>query len=314
MTEQSVLIQTHFSAISPGTEYKLIESSRESPVPLGYSAAGTVLAVGSKVLGIKEGDKVACYGGPFVTHSERLVVPQNLCVRLPDDVSLSDAAFVGLGAIAVHGVRSLGIQFGEIVAIFGLGLLGQLSTQLCHEANYLSIVTDLSEVRRGRLLNHYSTASGVQVLDSSHFSAAISEASGGGGADAVLICAHSLQSGLLDAALEVVRYRGRVVIVGNIPVECSREKMFQKEVDVQVSRAGGIGRYDEGYENRGIDFPRSLVRWTEGRNMQEVIRLLASGRLDIDSLVTHRIAFNDAPSAYTEMKQESDFMAAVLSY
>lgn len=314
LNEHSVLVQTLYSAISPGTELGLIlNKSITEPHLLGYSAVGQVLKVGNQVREIVQGDMVACYGGPYVFHGERLSVPHTLCAKIPSNVSPKEAAFVGLGAIAIHGVRRLSLQFGESVAVLGLGFLGQLIAQLCQYAGYQVVATDMRDDRCETAKLH--GVSNVFARKEEVYQK-VQEISDGFGVDGVIISAHSLQAGLVDQALEWVAPRGKVVVVGNVKMEYSRETFFQKEADVLISRAAGPGRYDPVYENEAIDYPRAYVRWTEGRNLREYIRLLSEKRLNLSRLVTHEFPLFEATKAYRELQSpnKTEAMGVLLSY
>lgn len=312
--DMSVLIKTIYSAVSPGTELGIIQSSKETTHALGYSAVGEVLEVGEKVSDIKKGDMVACYGAPYVFHAERLSVPRNLCVKVPEGVSLKEAAFVGLGGIAIHGVRRAGLQFGESVLILGLGLLGQIISQICHQSNYQVIAADLNENRcrlAETLIPNVYCLSGAA---GQNFKEKISELTGGFGVDGVIISAHSNKEGLVDQSLDYVAPQGKIVVVGNILTSFSRERFFQKEADVLISRAAGPGRYDNNYERLSIDYPKGYVRWTEGRNLAEYIRLLMEKRLKMEHLITKEFDYADAKEAYQIVKGNPLALGVLFKY
>ncbi|MBO9608115.1 MAG: zinc-binding alcohol dehydrogenase [Paenibacillaceae bacterium] len=292
-----VLVETLYSAISTGTELLVLRSMPEQPHALGYSAAGIVRELGTGVEGLEPGQLVACYGGPYVRHAEWLSVPRNLVAPVGPNVSAEAAAFGGLGAIAIHALRQAKLQFGETAIVVGLGILGQLIAQIATAAAYDVIGFDLSE-ERCRLLR----ASGAEACSSAEDlqrllgSRAVK-------ADAVLVCAGGKQGGLIDQALDWLRDRGTVVIVGDVAATCSREKMFAKEANLVISRAGGPGRYDAGYEREGVDYPVGYVRWTEGRNLREFIRLLERGAIDVAQLITDRYRFASISDAYASLQQ-----------
>jgi len=297
-----VLVNVRYSAISPGTELNLIHNM---DVPdgfkLGYSASGEVAAVGSEVRDLKPGDFVACYGGPYVHHAEMLSVPRQLCAKLSSGRWLREAALVGLGSVAIHSVRRMSLQFGETVWIVGLGLLGQLMAQLCKQANYRVLATDKDPARVAA-----ARAVGVEAYpaDDGQLDAHIERFTDGCGFDGIALVAHASSPNIIASSMEKLALRGKFVLVGNVPIEFPRELFFQKEADFLIARAAGPGRYDEQYEDRNIDYPRSYVRWTEGRNMGEFVRQLEEGRLRIDSLLTHEVSIHRAPEAYKAMKED----------
>lgn len=292
-----VLIRTEYSAISPGTEMSMARRSGEKPVILGYSAAGIVERTGPGVEGIEAGMRLACYGGPYVRHAERLAVPANLTAVVPEPVDPQEAAFAGLGAIAIHALRVANLQFGESVIVVGLGILGNLVSQIAHAAAYRTAALDINPERGKKLrelgLPHvYSTPEELEKH--------LAEAAGQAGADAVVLCASGPGEALINRAMSWLRDRGKIVIVGDLTMEFSRADMFAKEVQVLISRAGGPGRYDAQYERENRDYPIGYVRWTEGRNVGEYIRLLAEGRISVRPLITDVIPLERAEEAYAK--------------
>lgn len=295
-----VLIETAYSLVSPGTELGLISRKvgDAAPFPLGYSASGTVIA--SSVASFQPGDEIACYGGPYVFHGSMLSVPHTLVRKLPGGLSLREAAFGGLGTVAVHSVRRGGNQFGELVVVVGLGVLGNMIAQVARAAGYEVIGTDPVEGRRTALSRLGITA---READQAALKQAVLARSEGRGADSVQVCAGGDAVPFLDQALDLVRPQGRVVIVGNVPGQFSREAQFQKEADIVIARAGGPGRYDPVYERDSIDYPAGYVRWTEGRNLGEFLRLLAIGAVQVAPLITHEFALDEAAEAYRTMQE-----------
>ncbi|MFC7750009.1 zinc-binding alcohol dehydrogenase [Paenibacillus thermoaerophilus] len=277
-----VLVRTEYSAISPGTELDMIRRSGERPVVLGYNAVGIVERAGDGVTELKPGQRVACYGAPYVHHASRIAVPVNLTAPVPDGVAPEEAAFAGLGAIAIHALRVADLRFGESAVVVGLGLLGHLTCQIAAAAACPVVGYDLNAERAAKL-----SACGVPLAVSTRadLEAALADITGGDGADAVLLCAGGDGQELIDASFGWVRDRGKIVLVGNVTANFSRGLMFQKEAQVLVSRAGGPGRYDARYERDNLDYPVGYVRWTEGRNMREYIRLLAEGRISVKPLI-----------------------------
>lgn len=295
-----VMIRTVCSAISPGTELMIARRPNKEAVPLGYSAAGYVEDIDGECPGLKIGQRVACYGGPYVRHAEWLCVPRNLVVPIPDSVGFEEASFVGLGAIAIHALRKASLQFGETVVVVGLGIIGQLVCQIASAASYRVLAYDLLSERGGQLK---SLVPGAFVADS--LEALNSESlrqSGGAGVDAVLLCANVPDGSLIDYGLRCVRQQGHVVIVGDMKLDFNRELLFAKEANVTVSKAGGPGRGDLAYERNGHDYPIGYVRWTEGRNMREYLRMLERRSICISSLISEEVPFSQVLRAYERYK------------
>ncbi len=305
LTEENpyrVLVKVRYSSISPGTELNLIHNM-EVPdgFKLGYSASGEVVAVGSKVTDLRPGDFVACYGGPYVYHAERLSVPRQLCVKLSSDRWLREAALVGLGSVAIHSVRRIGLQFGETVWVVGLGLLGQLIVQFCKQANYRVLATDMdpARVEMARSFGVEAYLANDERLDEH-----IGRFTEGHGFDGIALVAHSHSSKIIETSMEKLAFRGKFVLVGNVPIEFPRELFFQKEADFVIARAAGPGRYDELYEDGNVDYPKAYVRWTEGRNMAEYVRQMEEGLTKIAPLYTQEYSIADAPEAYVAMHRD----------
>jgi predicted dehydrogenase/threonine dehydrogenase-like Zn-dependent dehydrogenase len=326
-----VLIRTTHSVISVGTERSTVELGRKSLLgkamerpdqvrkvldtvsregvasayhkvrtrlselsPMGYSAAGVVERVGDGVSGIEVGDRVAAAGAGYASHAERLWVPKNLVVRVPDGVPGEAAAFATLGAIALQGVRQAEPRLGESVAVIGLGILGQLTVQLLAAAGVRALAIDLDPSRVALAREH----SALGWVRSDDVAARVEDATGGLGADAVIITAATSSTDPMELAGALARDRARVVVVGMVPIEVPRSPYYEKELDVRLSRSYGPGRYDPAYEEDGHDYPVGYVRWTEQRNMQAFLELIAAGKVVLDPLVTHRFDFESAVSAY----------------
>lgn len=283
----------------------------DQPMVLGYSSAGTVEAVGAGLHGIKVGDRVACAGGGFAVHAEYAVVPQNLLAPLPENVDFESAAFTTLAAIALHGFRLAQPQLGERVAIIGLGLLGLLSVGIARAAGCSVFGIDLSPERIS--LAQQMGATAVLRADAEQAGSVFSQ---GKGFDIVLICADTRANDPIELAGVLARDRARVVAVGAVGLEIPRKIFYEKEIKLLISRSYGPGRYDPGYEERGQDYPIGYVRWTEGRNLESVVELLATGKLDVKPLITHRFPIEQAPAAYELItgKTKSPFLGVLLTY
>ena len=283
----------------------------DQPMALGYSSAGTIVELGEGMEGFQAGERVACAGGGFAVHAEYGAVPRNLLARLPDNVDFESAAFATLGAIALHGFRLAEPQLGERVAVIGLGLLGLLAVQIAQAAGCSVFGVDLSPAR-------LELARGFGVTASARADA---EAAGlgfsrGKGFDIVLICADARSNDPIELAGLLARDRGRVVAVGAVGLNIPRTLYYNKELDFRVSRSYGPGRYDPAYEERGQDYPAGFVRWTEGRNLEAVVELLAAGKLNVKPLISHRFAIDEAASAYEVItgKRKEPFLGVLLTY
>jgi predicted dehydrogenase/threonine dehydrogenase-like Zn-dependent dehydrogenase len=344
-----VLVRNRFSAISAGTEktkvdmgkktllgkaaarpdlvkqvlkklktdgyektFQTVRARLDSPSPLGYSSAGEVIAVGGEVRGLSVGDRVACGGVGYANHAEVVAVPRNLIARIPDGVSDEEAAFATLGSIALQGVRLAKPSLGESFLVVGLGLLGQITVQLLRANGCRVIGTDLNEdlCASARSYGAETTSSADAVRELCAFRTA------GHGVDGVLICAGTSSNQPIELSGEVTRQKGRVVVVGAVRMDIPREPYFKKEISVVISRSYGPGRYDPNYEEAGEDYPYGYVRFTEQRNMESFLRLIADGSIDVRELISHRFTIDDAPSAFSllEGKAREPYLGIVLEY
>lgn len=278
---------------------------------LGYSSAGVALAVGGLVEGVRPGDRVACGGVGYANHAEFAVVPKNLVVKVPDGVSDEEASFTTLGSIALQGVRLADPKLGECVLVLGLGLLGQMAVQMLRANGCRVLGTDLDAS-----LIALAEKSGAVGVDLAQAEVAIRDLTGGLGVDAVLVCAGTSSNAPIELCGRVTREKGRVVVVGAVRMDIPREDFFKKEISVVISRSYGPGRYDPSYEEGGNDYPVGYVRFTEQRNMQTVLALVAQGSLDVKGLITHRFAIDDAAAAYRliEGQKTEHYLGIVLGY
>jgi predicted dehydrogenase len=345
----TVLVRTHASLISAGTERMVIDLAKKSlvgkaqdrpdlvkkvidkvgkdgvvatartvltkldaPIPLGYSVAGTVLERGAEVSRFKPGDRIACAGAKVANHAEFNVVPVNLCTPIPERVSDEEACFVTVGAIALHGLRCAQPTLGERVAVIGLGLIGQLALQLARAHGCRTIGIDL-DPKKVELARACGATAAIQRQDD--VAGAIAQLTAGRGVDIVLICAATDSNDPIELAGEICRDRGRVVAVGAVNLDLPRRPFYDKEIQFVVSRAYGPGRYDTTYEERGVDYPFGYVRWTEGRNLEAFLDLCADGALDVRPLITHRFPIAEAEQAYERITTPgSDSLGVVLTY
>ena len=327
-----VLVRTEYSLISAGTERTTVETAQSSIIgkirerpdkvkqvidtfkreglratyqkvkarlnqvtPLGYSSSGVVLEVAEGVTEFRPGDHVACAGAGYASHSEINFLPKNLCALAPPNVSMDSACYTTVGAIALQGVRQAEAKLGEIVAVIGLGLVGQLTVQILKAAGCRVLGIDLD--RRMCELARQSGIDAVAVGDE-EARGACGALSGGRGADSIIITAGSKSDGPIELAAELARDRGRVVVVGLVGLNIPRNEFYHKELELRLSRSYGPGRYDPQYEEKGVDYPIGFVRWTEKRNMEEFLRLLADGKINTDALTTHRFKIEHANDAY----------------
>lgn len=290
-----------------------VRSKLASLVALGYSAAGRVIEAGDGVTEFRAGDRVACAGVGYASHAEVLSVPKNLCVRLPEKVDFDAAAFGTLGAIALQGVRLAELTLGESVVVIGLGLIGQLTVQLvkAHGCRVFGIDLDQSKIE---LAKKFGADDGAAPEDNAR--QRVMSWSRGRGADAVLITAASQSNQPVELAGEISRAKGRVVAVGAVGLTLPRAPYYNRELTFKISMSYGPGRYDPEYEERGHDYPFGYVRWTEGRNIEAFLDLIAEGRIDVESLITHRFDLAETEQAYKLITGELNqpYLGVVLRY
>jgi predicted dehydrogenase len=283
----------------------------DQPMPLGYSSAGTIAALGPGVQGLHVGQRVACAGGNYAVHAEYGCVPANLLTPLPDDVDFESAAFTTLAAIALHGFRLAEAQLGERVAVIGLGLLGLLAVQIARAAGCQVFGIDI-DPRRVELARTF----GIEAVARSAAEEAAPAFTRNRGFDVVLICADTASADPVELAGVIARDRGRVVAVGAVGLKIPRKIYYEKELNFINSRSYGPGRYDPAYEENGHDYPLGYVRWTEGRNFEAVVELVAGGKLQVAPLITHRIPIENAAEAYEVItgKKKEAFLGVLLTY
>ena len=344
-----VLVRTVASVISPGTERavtalaqaSLLAKARARPdlvrqvvkkaradglaatrqavrgrlaedLPLGYSAAGIVLAAGPAVTGVRPGQLVATGGAGKANHAELQAVPGLLCATVPEGVPAEDAAFTTIASIALHGLRQAEAGPGSKIVVLGLGLIGQLAARLAIAAGCAVAGIDPAEHPR-----RVAAGSGVLALDECGDATTekVLSWSRGRGADAVLVCAAGRSSDAVMRVPALCRDRAAVVIVGDVGLQLSRTPFYERELSLRFARSYGPGRYEPSYEAWGVDFPAGQVRWTEGRNFEAVLGLLASGRLAVSDLVTHTYGIAEADAAYRLIEQRSEpYLAIRLTY
>jgi predicted dehydrogenase/NADPH:quinone reductase-like Zn-dependent oxidoreductase len=336
LREGGILVRTAFSAISAGTEKASVEAGRKSLLKkamarpdlvkqvleyaqsngvkaarqkvqarletltaLGYSCSGFVLEVGAGAMGFQPGDRVACAGVGYASHSEVNFVPANLAVRIPDGVGLDAASLTTIGAIAVQGVRQANVTFGETVAVIGVGLVGVLAIQILRAAGCRVVAIDISADRAATAVSlgaHLGLATGDLGLERAvaNFSRY--------GVDAALITAATKSADPLELAAKLLRDRGRISVIGDVGMGVSRSNMYKKEISLSMSRSYGPGRYDPRYEEGGQDYPIGFVRWTEKRNMEAFLDLLSGGSLQVETLLARRFPVEEGGGAYAAVE------------
>jgi predicted dehydrogenase/threonine dehydrogenase-like Zn-dependent dehydrogenase len=280
----------------------------DQPLPLGYCNAGRVAEVGAGVVGFKAGERVISNG----KHAEVVPVPVNLCAKVPDAVSDEEAAFTVLSAIALQGIRLVQPTLGETVVVTGLGLIGLVTVQLlrAHGCRVLGLDFDKDKLELARQF-------GAEVVDLSAGQDPVAAAevfSRWRGVDAVIVTAATQSSKPMHQAALMCRKRGRIVLVGVTGLELSRDDFFKKELTFQVSASYGPGRYDPNYEEKGQDYPVAFVRWTEQRNFEAVLDMMADGRLDVKPLISHRFAIGEAEKAYELVGGAGPSLGILLNY
>ncbi len=288
--------------------YQKVRERLDALTPLGYSLAGRVVEVGSGIDEFEVGDVAVCAGEGIACHAEFVCVPRNLCVRAPAGIDLKDAAFTTVGAIAMNGVRQAGVALGESVLVIGLGLVGLIGVQLLKAAGcrVIGVDMDAAKLDLARICGaELALARGNEGLE-----AAVGEATGGVGVDVVYIAASTKSADPMQLAGRVTRDRGRVVVVGMVPVEADWQTYYQKELSVLMSRSYGPGRYDRNYEQKGLEYPIGYVRWTERRNMEEFLRLIANGSVRPSLLDPKVYPFDQAPAAYQALQESGQHQAA----
>lgn len=292
---------------------RLVKERLSIELPTGYSGAGIVIGVGSGVDEFALGDRVACAGAQCAFHAEVVRIPKNLVVPVPDDVGLDAASSVALGAIALQGVRRATPTLGETFVVIGLGILGQLTVQLLRANGCRVIGVDLDRARIA-LAQQSGMNWGVHP-DDVHDIQQVARITGGAGADGVIITAASPSDTIVSTAFQMCRKKARVVLVGDVGLDLQRADFYVKELDFLISSSYGPGRYDAQYEEGGLDYPLPYVRWTEGRNMAEYLRLVSDGAIDIKPLIAAVHPIEDVADAYRALQSGSEKpLMVLLSY
>lgn len=293
--------------------FKMAMQMLDKPTPLGYSSAGIVEEVGSNVNRFSPGDRVACIGAGYASHAGYISIPENKAILIPDNVTFEEASFGMLGIIAMHGIRCANITFGETVAVIGLGLLGQLSAQILksYGCQVVGMDLDKSKVELSKKFNI-----DCAYHSEEEFRNGIDKITNGCGADSVIITAATDSDKPINLSVDIARFRAKIVVVGVADIHPNRNEMWDKEVEIIVSKASGPGIFDPYYENKGIDYPIGYVRWTENRNLEEFLRLIAAGTVDVKSLISHRFEIDNAISIYEKMinGENCNYVGVVLNY
>ena len=283
----------------------------DQPMPLGYSSTGTVTGLGAGVQKVRIGERVACAGGGYALHAEFAAVPVNLVASLPETVKFEAAAFTTLGAIALHGFRLAEAQIGSRIAVIGLGLLGLLTVAIARAAGCAVLGIDL-DPGRVALGKRY----GSEAVLRPEAEASGQAFSRGRGCDAIIICADTRSDDPVELAGVLARDRARVVATGVVGLNLPNKTYYEKELTFMKSRSYGPGRYDPVFEEAGHDYPIGYVRWTESRNLEAFVELLANRQVDVEPLITHRFPIDQAPQAYELItgKTSVPFLGVLLTY
>ena len=303
----------HFAKHGLRKTVSLVRGELGKSSPLGYSCSGVVIAAGEEAGEFRVGDKVACAGGGKANHAEIVLVPRNLVVKVPDGCALRDAASVSIGSIALQGVRRADPTLGEMIAVIGLGLLGQIAAQILKAAGCRVVGFDIDRDRvqlAQSLGAHYSF-----VVSDTDYPQELLRITGGHGVDAAVITAASQSNEIIQQAMEITRKKGRVVVVGAVGLGLKRSPFYEKEIDLLISCSYGPGRYDHAYEEKGLDYPYAYVRWTERRNMAEYLSLVAEQRVNVGPVLQREFPISEAAKAYEALKSPVGRpIGVVLSY
>lgn len=285
-----------------------VKSKLDQPIPLGYSNAGRVIAVGSGVTNLKVGDRVISNG----SHAEVVSVPANLCAKIPNNVELEDAAFTVISSIGLQGIRLAQPTLGETFVVTGLGLIGLITVQLLRAHGCKVIASDFDqqkvELAKSFGADAVNVSGGLNIVDY-----ALSKTNGRG-VDGVIVTASTKSSDPISQAAQMCRTRGRIILVGVTGLELNRSEFYEKELSFQVSCSYGPGRYDFSYEDEGQDYPIGFVRWTEQRNFEAVLDMMSEGKLNVKPLITHKFNFDNAIDAYDTLSSDKTAIGILLEY
>ena len=297
-------------AQGPAAAWEVVQAKLGDVAPVGYSSAGRVVEVGGTDAPFADGDRVACMGTGYACHAEYVTVPYNLAVRVPANVPTDEASFAALGCIAMQGIRRLELGAGAWVGVIGLGLIGQITVRLLRAMGYEAIGFDLLESRVRMAKEIRGVDARVATPDAARRLAM--SATDGRGLDGVLVTAAARNSAPTNLALDLCGHHGRVVVVGDVGMDVARDKMYRKELEVRLSCSYGPGRYDPEYEEGGHDYPIGHVRWTERRNLEFLLRLMADGRIELRGLINARFGLDNASEAYALVKSQDPAVFGVV--
>ena len=290
------------------TTVDAVRSKLSQPLPLGYCNVGIVTEAGQDVAEFKPGDRVASNG----PHADLVQVPKNLCARIPNSVSDEEAAFTVVASIGLQGIRLMQPTLGESIVVTGVGLIGLLSVQLLLAQGCRVLAIDFDEAKL-----ELARSFGAEICNPTNGEDPVATGmafSRGRGVDGVIVAASSPSNDPVSQAAMMCRKRGRIVLVGVTGLSLRRADFYEKELSFQVSCSYGPGRYDAAYEELGQDYPLGFVRWTEQRNFEAVLDMMASGRLNVKPLITHSFAFEDAEEAYQVLIGDSSVLGILLTY
>lgn len=347
--DDSVLIKVESSCISPGTEIagikssgtslfkkvfeqpekvskvvthiknngvtqtsRLIKKQLNTSFPLGYSLNGKIIKVGKNINSFAVGERVACAGSKNAFHAEIISCPKNLISRVPENVSNAEASTVAIGAIALQSIRRAQSNIGEIFVVIGLGFIGQITHQILNANGVKTIGID-PDTKRLEIARSLGLHDAYSTLDTDTIEY-ILKLTDGYGADGVIITASSTNNEIISRAFNCTRKKGRVVLVGDVGLDIQRSDIYQKEIDFLISTSYGPGRYDDIYENQGVDYPLPYVRWTENRNMEAYLSLLSDERINIKPLIKSKFDINDAKLAYDSLNNKNKPFTVILNY
>ncbi len=321
----SIMCKMRYTLISQGTEKLIIERNegktldeiRKEKIRLGYCGVGIAEHVYGEHKNFKVGQRVAVYGGPYVQHAEYNVVPFSLAYPLPDTISDTEAAFMGLGAIALHGYRCGDPQMGDLCYVGGLGIIGNLCAQLAIAGSCRVVCADHSEYRCKKLEECLTERQSCTITVPEKVEQIINEMSDGNGADISYLCMAAKSPEPMKQATLITRLRGRIVLLGVIDINFTGKEyvdFLQKEQFITTSKAAGPGRYDPFFEREGIDYPYQYIRWTETRNLVEFMRLMQIGKINVAPLISRIIPLSDASEAYESILAEKEVLGFLITW
>jgi predicted dehydrogenase/threonine dehydrogenase-like Zn-dependent dehydrogenase len=290
--------------------YKIGMEIIKEPIPLGYSCSGVVLEIGKDISHIKVGDRVACMGYG-ANHAEFIIVTENLCNKLPEQVSFKEGAFGTLGAIAMQGVRRANISIGENIAVIGLGLIGNLTIQILKAAGCTVVGFDINnkkvEFSKKYCDNTYNIKNAdIDIIKNKY--------TNGYGFDNTIITAVSKTNEPVVSALELIRKKGKIVMIGRSPIDIPRESFYEKEADFLISTSYGPGRYDPDYEEKGKYMPLEYVRWNEKENLASFLKLIAEKKINVETLISKEFNIEDAHKAYNLLNIDINIVGVLINY